>query len=51
VVVVVVVGATVVVVGTVEVDGTAVLLEGPLEQPAAANIRTRSDATLPRRAE
>jgi hypothetical protein len=50
-VVVVVVGATVVVVGTGDVVGTAVLLEGPEEQPAEAKARTRTDATLTRRAE
>jgi hypothetical protein len=51
VVVVVVVGASVVVVSSGEVDGTAVLLEGPEEQPAAAKVRTRTDATLTRRAQ
>jgi hypothetical protein len=50
-VVVVVVGATVVVVGADDVGGTAVLLEGPEEQPTAAKARTRTDATLTRRAE
>jgi hypothetical protein len=47
----VVVGATVVVVGADDVDGTAVLFEGPEEQPAAAKARTMTDATLTRRAE
>ncbi len=52
VVVVVVVGGSVVAVvgGGGEVDGALVLLAGPEEQPAATKVRTRSEATLTRRA-
>ncbi len=50
VVAVVVVGATVVVVSRGALDGTAVLLEGPEEQPAVAKATTRSD-TLAKRAQ
>jgi hypothetical protein len=47
-VVVVVVGATVVVVATVEIGEMALLLEGPDGQPAATKARTTSGATLAR---